>query len=265
MNLSQNDLEAQWLIDGFPLGSGEIGVDRGPRSSYRLPLGSGDVARGRTLAKELVELSPNHRRLWNPRGRSTTTTRRFIPIVFLSVTDPVGQDLVASLAHPGGKITGFAVFEIHPPTKWMRPGQWRPGSNESPPSIIRRRLPTARRICSRSSKPPRHLRWNRSGSRFMMMPNPCVHQHAGSRSRAAGRSRCRTPLTWPLPNNHRTRGLASLAGNSLFPFFAREGGPISHGPTKSTCSGEPLAMSIEYLKEPKPATCRSSSQPPSAW
>jgi ABC-type uncharacterized transport system substrate-binding protein len=32
--------------------------------------------------------------------------------VFLSVTDPVGQGLVASLAHPGGNITGFAVFEL---------------------------------------------------------------------------------------------------------------------------------------------------------
>jgi putative tryptophan/tyrosine transport system substrate-binding protein len=39
--------------------------------------------------------------------------------VFLSVTDPVGQGLVASLAHPGGNITGFAVFEFSLGTKWM--------------------------------------------------------------------------------------------------------------------------------------------------
>jgi putative tryptophan/tyrosine transport system substrate-binding protein len=39
--------------------------------------------------------------------------------VFLSVTDPVGQGLVASLAHPGGNITGFAVFELSLGTKWM--------------------------------------------------------------------------------------------------------------------------------------------------
>jgi len=42
-----------------------------------------------------------------------------IPIVFLSVTDPVGQDIVASLAHPGSNITGFQVFEISLGTKWM--------------------------------------------------------------------------------------------------------------------------------------------------
>src|SRR6516225_5216100 len=44
---------------------------------------------------------------------------RSIPIVFLSVTDPVGQGLVASLARPGGNITGFAVFEISLGTKWI--------------------------------------------------------------------------------------------------------------------------------------------------
>jgi putative tryptophan/tyrosine transport system substrate-binding protein len=42
-----------------------------------------------------------------------------IPIVFLSVTDPVGQGLVATLAHPGNNITGFAVFEFSLGTKWI--------------------------------------------------------------------------------------------------------------------------------------------------
>ena len=44
---------------------------------------------------------------------------RSTPIVFLSVTDPVGQGLVASLAQPGGNITGFTVFEFSLGTKWM--------------------------------------------------------------------------------------------------------------------------------------------------
>jgi putative ABC transport system substrate-binding protein len=39
--------------------------------------------------------------------------------VFLSVTDPIGQGLVANLAHPAGNITGFSVFEFSLGTKWM--------------------------------------------------------------------------------------------------------------------------------------------------
>jgi ABC transporter substrate binding protein len=34
-----------------------------------------------------------------------------IPIVFVFVGDPVGSGFVASLARPGGNLTGFALFE----------------------------------------------------------------------------------------------------------------------------------------------------------
>jgi putative ABC transport system substrate-binding protein len=40
--------------------------------------------------------------------RKTNTT---IPIVFTSVSDPVSQGFVASLAHPGGNITGFSNYD----------------------------------------------------------------------------------------------------------------------------------------------------------
>ena len=38
-----------------------------------------------------------------------------IPMVFLSVADPIGLGLVKSLAHPGGNVTGFATLD---------PGGW---------------------------------------------------------------------------------------------------------------------------------------------
>ena len=37
---------------------------------------------------------------------------RNIPIVFVQITDPVGSGFVASMAHPGGNITGFATGEF---------------------------------------------------------------------------------------------------------------------------------------------------------
>jgi putative tryptophan/tyrosine transport system substrate-binding protein len=50
-----------------------------------------------------------------PMHRATAT----IPIVFAVVSDPVGQGLVSSLAHPGGNITGFSNVEPGMGSKWL--------------------------------------------------------------------------------------------------------------------------------------------------
>ena len=55
-------------------------------------------------------------------GRAVEALRRrtsTIPIVFVVVTDPVGQGLVQSLAHPGGNITGFSSFDPPMAGKWL--------------------------------------------------------------------------------------------------------------------------------------------------
>jgi len=51
-------------------------------------------------------------------GRELPGTRS-IPIVFVSVTDPVGNGYVRNLAHPGGNITGFTNFEFAMSGKWL--------------------------------------------------------------------------------------------------------------------------------------------------
>jgi len=42
-----------------------------------------------------------------------------IPIVFVNVTDPLGQGVVPSLSHPGGNITGFSFIESEMVGKWI--------------------------------------------------------------------------------------------------------------------------------------------------
>jgi len=120
LNLSENDPEAHRLTTAFHEGLAQLGWADGRNLRIDYRWAGGDVGRIRAFAKELVELSPDI-----IVGYATPTIvalqreTHSIPVVFLSVTDPVGQGLVASLAHPGGNITGFAVFEISLGAKWL--------------------------------------------------------------------------------------------------------------------------------------------------
>jgi hypothetical protein len=44
---------------------------------------------------------------------------RTIPIVFAQVSDPIGTGFVPNLAHPGGNITGFALYDQAIGVKWL--------------------------------------------------------------------------------------------------------------------------------------------------
>jgi putative ABC transport system substrate-binding protein len=73
---------------------------------------AGDVESARKYAAELVSLAPD---VFVTFGSSSVAAlqrvTRSIPIVFANVVDPVGAGFVATLAHPGGNITGFTAFE----------------------------------------------------------------------------------------------------------------------------------------------------------
>ena len=68
----------------------------------------GDAGRLAPLARELVELRPNALLVRaTPAALAASRATRTIPIVFMMVSDPVGDGLVTSIAHPGGNVTGF--------------------------------------------------------------------------------------------------------------------------------------------------------------
>jgi putative ABC transport system substrate-binding protein len=80
----------------------------------------GYADRSRALAKELVNLAPDAILVvGSPTVAAVRQETQSIPIVFASVTDPVGQGFVASLAHPGGNITGFINYDSTMGSKWL--------------------------------------------------------------------------------------------------------------------------------------------------
>ena len=81
---------------------------------------AGDNTKAQELAMELVGLKPDA--IFSTTTVATRALKRAtteIPIIFASVSDPVGDGLIASLAKPGGNITGFTTFEFSLASKWL--------------------------------------------------------------------------------------------------------------------------------------------------
>jgi ABC-type uncharacterized transport system substrate-binding protein len=73
-----------------------------------------------SLANELVSLQPDVVLAFTtPIAVAFQRETRTIPIVFVSVSDPIGSGLVASLARPGGNLTGFLLYEEGIIGKWL--------------------------------------------------------------------------------------------------------------------------------------------------
>ena len=91
---------------------------RNIRIDYRWA--GGDPEKTRAFARELIGMTPSV--IVTSTNQVTETVRRettTIPIVFASLGDPVGSGLVASLARPGGNVTGFPVFVDTMAGKWL--------------------------------------------------------------------------------------------------------------------------------------------------
>jgi ABC-type uncharacterized transport system substrate-binding protein len=72
------------------------------------------------LAKELVALQPDVILASStPIVAALQRESRTIPIVFVQIADPIGSGFVASLARPGGNITGLLLFEASITGKWL--------------------------------------------------------------------------------------------------------------------------------------------------
>jgi len=103
----RTDRPPQAYVDAFEQGLRERGYTPGQNILIEYRFGDGTNAETSRLARELVNLKVDV--IVAGGGRATQVAESVtstIPIVMTSGTDPGGTGIVASLAHPGGNVTG---------------------------------------------------------------------------------------------------------------------------------------------------------------
>jgi putative tryptophan/tyrosine transport system substrate-binding protein len=120
LDLLPSDPEGQAESAALAQGLGALNWHEGGNLRVDWRWGGGDAALYERYAAELVALEPEV--ILAAGTVSVEALRRqtsTIPIVFTLVTEPVGQGLVGSVAHPGGNITGFGGYDTPMVTKWL--------------------------------------------------------------------------------------------------------------------------------------------------
>jgi putative ABC transport system substrate-binding protein len=118
MTLSEDDPASKPRIAALLQGLQQLNwtVDHNLKIDIRW--GAADATRARKDVAELVALGPDViLATASPATTALQEATRALPIVFVNVVDPVGAGYVASLARPGGNITGFAYIEYAMSTK----------------------------------------------------------------------------------------------------------------------------------------------------
>ena len=99
--------------EAFRQGLRELGYIEGQNIIVDWRSAEGVVERLPDLASELVRLKVDVIvAVSDPAVLAAKNVTKIIPIVMTNVTDPVGTGLVASLAHPGGNITGLPASPV---------------------------------------------------------------------------------------------------------------------------------------------------------
>jgi len=118
--LAETDPEAQTQDAAFRKGLDELGWIDGRNIHVDYRWGAGSIDRVQQFAKELVRLNPEVLvAVTTPATAALQRETLTIPIVFAGVSDPIGSRFVASLANPGGNITGFINIESSLSGKWL--------------------------------------------------------------------------------------------------------------------------------------------------
>jgi putative tryptophan/tyrosine transport system substrate-binding protein len=116
----ESDPAVQSYLAAFRGALAKLGWTDGSNLRIELRWGAADLDRVKTFAKELVALRPDAiLGATTPVISALAHETQTIPIVFAVVADPIGNGFAASLAHPGGNVTGFTALDSALGGKWV--------------------------------------------------------------------------------------------------------------------------------------------------
>jgi putative tryptophan/tyrosine transport system substrate-binding protein len=120
MAYTEKDANGQLQVAAFRQQLQKLGWTEGRNIQIDFRYAADDPTRIRALAVDLMGLGPD---VMVSNSNFVTTILqsevRTIPLVFVSVSDPIGSGFVQDLARPGGNVTGFANFQPTMGGKWL--------------------------------------------------------------------------------------------------------------------------------------------------
>ena len=245
----------QFRIEAFRQGLRELGYIEGKNIVIEYRSSEGKLDRTPALAAELVRLKVDVIVSAGPQitsaAKEATVT---IPIVMTLDTDPVGSGFVASLARPGGNITGLSTLAPEISGKQLE--------------LLKETVPKLSRVAvfgtSTIAGNARALRETELAAgafgvqlqyRDVLSPKDI---ETAFRAASKERADAVLVLTSPVLNSHR-RQLANLAANNRLPaIYAREeyvedGGLMSYGVNQADLDRRAANYVDKILKGAKPA------------
>jgi putative tryptophan/tyrosine transport system substrate-binding protein len=120
MSGAEDDPETQARLVGIRQGLARLGWSEGRNLQIDYRYASASPEKAQAYAKELVTLQPDV--ILAPSQVVAAVLQRethVVPIVFVGVADPIGAGLIASLARPGGNLTGTLLNEPSVVEKWL--------------------------------------------------------------------------------------------------------------------------------------------------
>jgi putative ABC transport system substrate-binding protein len=217
-------------LEAFRQGLRELGWIEGQTVTIEYRWAAGDPQKIQALATDLVQLKVDVIVTTGAHPiRVVKETTSTIPVVFVVLTDPVGSGLVASLARPGGNLTGLASQFEELITKQ--------------PQLVKEALPTVTRIAvlhrpesatglvTAAENAARNVGFSVRTFKVGDVPQ---YENA---FRMAQKERCGAILVLPSPIfNSQRRRLIDLAAQYRLPAiyefkdYVQDGGLMSYGP-----------------------------------